>query len=190
MAASTPRSPRCGPAPGSPEPPLRPARSTRFDPVADPRPDDTADANVEPFDSGGPSPAGEAATPSAAGASRRPASTKPRRSRGAAKAEAGASPAGPGSRGRAAAEAPASPRQGAATGEDWLADIAKLSYQEARTALELALAQLQSSELEVEEMAGLYRRAQAYAERCEAVLQQVEQDVIQWDPQTLAPPAP
>lgn len=69
-------------------------------------------------------------------------------------------------------------------------EVAQFSYGEARTALELALARLQSSDLEVEEMAGLYRRAQAYAARCEAVLQQVEQDVIQWDAQTLSPPAP
>jgi len=32
------------------------------------------------------------------------------------------------------------------------------------------MAQLQSETLEVEEMAGLYRRAEAYAARCEAVL--------------------
>jgi exodeoxyribonuclease VII small subunit len=43
------------------------------------------------------------------------------------------------------------------------------------------MAQLQSPDLEVEEMAGLYRRAEAYAERCAAVLGQVEQDVIEWD---------
>lgn len=144
--------------------------------MADPRLEDTA--------------AGEPDAPSTAGSGRKPASAKPRRTRGAAKAEAEASPAGAGPRGRAAAETAASPREGDSPSEDWLADIARLSYQEARTALELALAQLQSSALEVEEMAGLYRRAQAYAERCEAVLQQVEQDVIQWDPQTLAPPAP
>lgn len=144
--------------------------------MADPRPEDTA--------------AGEPDAPSTAGSGRKSASARPRRTRAAAKAEAEASPAGAGPRGRAAAETAPSPREGDAPSEDWLADIARLSYQEARTALELALAQLQSSALEVEEMAGLYRRAQAYAERCEAVLQQVEQDVIQWDPQTLAPPAP
>lgn len=143
--------------------------------MADPRLEDTAAA-------------GEPDAPSAAGSGRKPASAKPRRTRAAAKAEA--NPAGAGPRGRAAAETAPSPREGEAPSEDWLADIARLSYQEARTALELALAQLQSSALEVEEMAGLYRRAQAYAERCEAVLQHVEQDVIQWDPQTLAPPAP
>lgn len=64
--------------------------------------------------------------------------------------------------------------------QEWLAEVAELSFQEARTALELAMAHLQSDSLEVEEMAGLYRRAEAYAKRCEAVLQQVEQDVIEW----------
>ena len=72
---------------------------------------------------------------------------------------------------------------------DWLADVEGLSFQDARTALELAMAQLQSDALEVEEMAGLYRRAEAYARRCEAVLQQVEQQVIQWDAEG-TPPTP
>ena len=69
----------------------------------------------------------------------------------------------------------------------WLAEVQGLSFQEARTALELAMAQLQSDALEVEEMADLYRRAEAYAQRCERVLQQVEQEVIQWDNQSAAP---
>ena len=70
---------------------------------------------------------------------------------------------------------------------DWLADVQGLSFQEARTALELAMAQLQGGALEVEEMAGLYRRAEAYATRCEAVLEQVEQEVIQWDAEDALP---
>jgi len=57
-----------------------------------------------------------------------------------------------------------------------------LSFRESQTALELCLAQLQDGELDVELMADLYRRALAYAERCESVLQQVEQEVMQWDP--------
>ncbi|MCP9797279.1 exodeoxyribonuclease VII small subunit [Cyanobium sp. Lug-B] len=57
-----------------------------------------------------------------------------------------------------------------------------LSFREAQTALELCLAQLQDQDLDVEAMAGLYRRALAYAERCEAVLARVEQQVMQWDP--------
>jgi len=61
---------------------------------------------------------------------------------------------------------------------------AELSYSEAQTALELILAQLQSSDLAVEDMAALYERARAYAQRCEQVLQQVEQTIELWDPQT------
>ena len=69
---------------------------------------------------------------------------------------------------------------GAANDEAWLADVQQLSYQDARTALELAMAQLQSTDLEVEQMASLYRRAEAYANRCEAVLAEVQQEVIEW----------
>jgi exodeoxyribonuclease VII small subunit len=67
-----------------------------------------------------------------------------------------------------------------------------LSFRQAQAALELALAQLQSSDLDVETMAGLYRRAEGYADRCEALLQQVEQEVLQWDPAdpSGAPPHP
>jgi exodeoxyribonuclease VII small subunit len=65
--------------------------------------------------------------------------------------------------------------------EQWQSELQTLSFNEARTALELAIAKLQASDLEVEEMASLYRRAEAYAERCRNVLEQVEQDVIEWD---------
>ena len=88
-------------------------------------------------------------------------------------------------------ESPAKRRSGSATtpaealaaagNHDWLADVAGLSFQEARTALQLAMARLQADDLEVEEMAGLYQRAEAYANRCEAVLQRVEQEVIEWE---------
>ena len=65
----------------------------------------------------------------------------------------------------------------------WLKNVQKLSYQDARTAMELAMAQLQSDELAVEEMAGLYQRAEAYAQRCQAVLEEVSQTVIEWEAQ-------
>jgi exodeoxyribonuclease VII small subunit len=58
---------------------------------------------------------------------------------------------------------------------------ADLSYNEARTALELTLAELQSANLDVEAMAGLYQRAQGYANRCQTVLDAVEQQVMLWD---------
>ena len=57
-----------------------------------------------------------------------------------------------------------------------------LSFREAQTAFELALAELQSADLDIERMTTLYNRARAYADRCDAVLRQVEQDVMQWDP--------
>lgn len=56
-----------------------------------------------------------------------------------------------------------------------------LSYAEARTALDLALAQLQATDLEVEAMAGLFQRAQSYARRCETLLDAVEQEVLLWN---------
>jgi exodeoxyribonuclease VII small subunit len=57
-----------------------------------------------------------------------------------------------------------------------------LSYSEAQTALELALAQLQATDLPVESMGELYLRAQSYAQRCEQLLTQVEQSIALWDP--------
>ena len=79
------------------------------------------------------------------------------------------------------------PADGHGSQEEWLADIQTLSFQEARTALELAMAQLQATDLEVEQMAGLYRRARAYADRCEAVLNTVEQEVIEWSSEAPTP---
>ena len=70
---------------------------------------------------------------------------------------------------------------------EWQADVAQLSFQEARIAMELSLGQLQAADLEVEAMASHYRRALTYLERCEAVLAQVEQEVIEWDQDSPAP---
>ena len=68
---------------------------------------------------------------------------------------------------------------------------AQLSYSEAHTALELALAELQDINLPVESMTALYQRARCYAERCEQLLNQVEQSVALWDPaQPEADPKP
>ena len=57
-----------------------------------------------------------------------------------------------------------------------------LSFSQAQTALELSLAELQAGDLDVERMMDLYRRAQGYADRCERLLQKVEQEVMAWDP--------
>lgn len=61
------------------------------------------------------------------------------------------------------------------------AAAAALTYNEAQTALQLTLAALQANDLDVEEMTGLYRRARAYLERCEAVLASVEQELLLWN---------
>ena len=66
-----------------------------------------------------------------------------------------------------------------------------LTFRQAQAALELCLAQLQASDLDVEAMGELHRRAEAYAQRCEQLLEQAEQDVMQWDPvHPDAPPGP
>lgn len=68
---------------------------------------------------------------------------------------------------------------------------AQLSFRQAQTALELCLAQLQAPDLDVEAMTGLYRRARRYADRCEQLLGEVEQEILLWDPQQPdEPPSP
>lgn len=79
-------------------------------------------------------------------------------------------------------ESPNQKPKGFGTAKESGDGIDDLNFRQARNALELTLAELQSSELDVEAMADLYRRALRYADRCEAVLQQVEQEVMQWDP--------
>ena len=56
-----------------------------------------------------------------------------------------------------------------------------LSYNEAHTAMQLTLAALQANDLDVEEMAGLYRRARGYLDRCEVLLTKVEEEVMVWN---------
>ncbi|MFM7733791.1 MAG: exodeoxyribonuclease VII small subunit [Cyanobium sp.] len=86
-----------------------------------------------------------------------------------------------------APESPEAPR------EEQPADggASEMSYRQAQSALDLTISQLQSGDLDVEAMASLYRRAEAYADRCEALLEEVEQVVMQWDPaQPDQPPSP
>lgn len=73
--------------------------------------------------------------------------------------------------------------------DSWREETQQLTFAQSRTALELTLAALQSEDLEVEAMAGLYKRAVAYADRCEEVLQQVQQHVEELDLNTLEPGA-
>lgn len=87
-------------------------------------------------------------------------------------------------------EALATPEEDIALGpEKGLDGVQDLNFREAQTALELCLAQLQASDLEVEAMATLHRRAQAYANHCLQLLEKVEQEVQIWDPERPEQPA-
>lgn len=87
-------------------------------------------------------------------------------------------------------EAPVAPEEGIPLGPDeGLDGVDDLNFREAQTALELCLAQLQASDLEVEAMATLHRRAQAYVNHCVHLLEKVEQEVQIWDPERPEQPA-
>jgi exodeoxyribonuclease VII small subunit len=73
--------------------------------------------------------------------------------------------------------------------DEALDGVQDLNFREAQTALELCLAQLQASDLEVESMATLHRRAQAYANHCVQLLEKVEQEVQIWNPDHPEQPA-
>jgi len=75
------------------------------------------------------------------------------------------------------------PDKGDGPGNACSAGGSDLSYSEAQIALELALAQLQAPDLPVETMGELYQRARGYADRCEQLLNQVEQSINLWDPE-------
>ncbi len=73
--------------------------------------------------------------------------------------------------------------QPAADGPGGREEGADLTFRQAQAALELSLAQLQAGDLDVETMADLYRRAEIYADRCDAILKNVEQEVMLWNPE-------
>lgn len=69
-------------------------------------------------------------------------------------------------------------------------ELAKLTYNQARTALDLVLAELQARDLDVEAMAQLYRQGQTYARYCESILERVEQEVLIWEADSSADQGP
>ncbi|MFM1800598.1 MAG: hypothetical protein RLZZ117_2876 [Cyanobacteriota bacterium] len=67
----------------------------------------------------------------------------------------------------------------------------EMTYREAQAALEQSLVELQAEDLDVERMTEVYQRACAFADRCDTLLQAVEAQVLQWDPdQPDRPPQP
>ena len=67
----------------------------------------------------------------------------------------------------------------------WRKDADTLSYEEALQAADLLLQQLQNDNTPLAELQQTYQRGQIYLERCESLLQAVEQSVLELDPDTM-----
>ncbi|KZR83457.1 Exodeoxyribonuclease 7 small subunit [Synechococcus sp. MIT S9509] len=67
----------------------------------------------------------------------------------------------------------------------WRKDAEALNYEEALQALDLLLAKLQDESLPLSELQSSHQRAEIYLSRCEQLLSETEQSVLQLDPQTL-----
>ncbi|HGY5546688.1 MAG: exodeoxyribonuclease VII small subunit [Prochlorococcus sp.] len=70
--------------------------------------------------------------------------------------------------------------------EQWRQDSKSLSYEESLQALDLLLVQLQNENVPVEELQGSYLHGKIYLEHCEALLNSVEQNVLQLDADSLS----
>ncbi|MFL0723398.1 MAG: exodeoxyribonuclease VII small subunit [Prochlorococcus sp.] len=69
--------------------------------------------------------------------------------------------------------------------EQWRQDAQSLSYEESLQALDLLLVQLQNENVPVEELQRCYLHAKIYLEHCEALLNTVEQNVLELDVDSL-----
>tara|TARA_B100000674_G_scaffold466140_1_gene449788 strand:- start:1071 stop:1352 length:282 start_codon:yes stop_codon:yes gene_type:complete len=67
----------------------------------------------------------------------------------------------------------------------WQKEAEALSYEEALQALDLLLAKLQDESIPLSELQNSHQRAEIYLSRCEQLLSETEQNVLQLDPQTL-----
>ena len=67
----------------------------------------------------------------------------------------------------------------------WQNDAETLNYEEALQALDLLLAKLQDESLPLSELQSSHQRAGIFLRRCERLLSQTEQNVLQLDPETL-----
>mgnify|MGYP005679906195 FL=1 len=67
----------------------------------------------------------------------------------------------------------------------WQKDAESLDYEEALQALDLLLAKLQDESLPLSELQSSHQRAEIYLSRCERLLSETEQNVLQLDPETL-----
>ena len=67
----------------------------------------------------------------------------------------------------------------------WRTQAEALNYEEALQALDLLLARLQDESLPLSELQSSYQRAEIFLNRCEQLLSETEQNVLQLDPETL-----
>ena len=71
--------------------------------------------------------------------------------------------------------------------KEWRQDAQSLSYEESLQALDLLLTQLHNDSVPVEELQRHYLHGKVYLEHCEALLNTVEQSVLQLDKGSLKP---
>ncbi len=63
----------------------------------------------------------------------------------------------------------------------WKQDASKMTYQESITELEKLISDLQNDQISIEEIQSSYLRAKIYFDRCESLLNNIEQEVVDLD---------
>ena len=71
--------------------------------------------------------------------------------------------------------------------EVWRKDADDLSYEEAMQALDLLLAELQNDNVPLADLQQKVLHGEVYLNRCQKLLDSVEQSIIELDPTTLEP---
>ena len=71
--------------------------------------------------------------------------------------------------------------------EGWRKDAADLNYEEAMQALDLLLAELQNDSVPLAELQQRVLHGEVYLNRCQTLLNSVEQSIVELDPKTLEP---
>ena len=69
--------------------------------------------------------------------------------------------------------------------EGWRKDAADLNYEEAMQALDLLLAELQNDSVPLAELQQRVLHGEVYLNRCQTLLNSVEQSIVELDPKTL-----
>ncbi|QNI62617.1 exodeoxyribonuclease VII small subunit [Synechococcus sp. TAK9802] len=69
--------------------------------------------------------------------------------------------------------------------ETWRKDAETLSYEEAMQALDLLLAELQNDSVPLADLQQKVLHGEVYLNRCQSLLDSVEQSIVEFDPITL-----